>query len=82
MTHCFCLPQTSGAASEEQETPVSGTVATVTAGTSASEASGQLSGIPSIRVVTADGQEHGHMEAVPGSSTVTPNDGTIELETK
>ncbi|KAH0533753.1 nucleoprotein TPR [Cotesia glomerata] len=60
------LPPSTSGQSEEQEAPVSGTP--VTAPSDAME----TTPVPSIRVTD---QESEQMEAVPGSSTVTTNDG-------
>ncbi|KAK0158432.1 hypothetical protein PV328_009434 [Microctonus aethiopoides] len=63
-------PSTSGGPSEEQEAPVSGTVAT---GSTASDGNVEVTLVPSSHV--AVDQESEQMEAVPGSSTATTNDG-------
>ncbi|XP_024937433.1 nucleoprotein TPR isoform X2 [Cephus cinctus] len=67
-------PSTSSSGpSEEQETPVSGTAVTATRTTSSDIT--EDTAIPSIRIVTADEQEHSQLEVVVETDSATPADG-------
>ncbi|XP_012270418.1 nucleoprotein TPR isoform X2 [Orussus abietinus] len=73
-------PSTSSATSEEQETPVSVTAITAT-GTTVGD-NEEEAAIPSIRVITAEEQEHAQTEAITESINVTPTDGASSEEEK